>query len=221
MRYFPEEPFNSISRDLISINWIKMSKGGPSRGAEEDWKGRQDNPARSAGSSLLEELLIRGRVRVKALKKKREVNAGTRARARNQEEKTIMREPERERVMQSFLAGPCWFTVTVALLYPYEAPFGFSWGPCCVPRGPRPSDDSLQSLRKKADKNSAACSDDFTDGICQLCHPVVTPRLHSLSLLGDCKSYREDIVHLVDLPSLQVLDNGFSSPAGNKDIFTF
>lgn len=45
MRCFPQEPFNSISRDLISINWIKMSKGGPSPGGWGGrlWNVRQDN----------------------------------------------------------------------------------------------------------------------------------------------------------------------------------
>lgn len=81
-----------------------MSKPGPSRGAETDWKVRQNDSVRSAVSSLLEELLIRGRTWKPAPLKKggwilgrRGNDAPSRVRARGRlGKKTIMREPERK-----------------------------------------------------------------------------------------------------------------------------
>lgn len=102
-----------------------------------------------------------------------------------------------------------------SLLYPYVALFGFGRGSPLCPRGtPGSGDDSLRNVQRKTDNNSAACGDDSTDGICQLCHPVATPRLRSLcsSVIANrtAKATTQTLVHSVCVRSrLQVCDNSF------------
>lgn len=188
-----------------------MSKGGPSRVLRKT--------GRYGRTSLLEELLIRGRARVKALRKKggrkrrRGGNgAASRVRARNQEEKGIMR-GTREKVMQFLgwiLLIHCHFTPPC----PYRLRSDWAGGPRCVPRGPAPGDDSLRNVQKETVKNSAACDDDddVTDGTCQLYRPVTTSRS---SLIANCTvkaTTRTLFIWFawgVDLWSLQVRTNAF------------
>lgn len=140
----------ALAGDLISINWIKMSKPGPSRGAETDWKVRQNDSVRSAVSSLLEELLIRGRTWKPAPLKKggwilgrRGNDAPSRVRARGRLGGKDDNEGTREKVMQSFLAASCWFPVALHRFGPHSISIQ-AVAPRCVPRGPRPSYDSLR-----------------------------------------------------------------------------